>query len=270
MKKISLTLEQHHQVLYDIVYAIDDFCKKYNIEFFLVYGTLLGAVRHNGIIPWDDDIDIGMMRSTYNRFVELFKENTPEGYIIYECNLNTFYKYPFVKIGKKNTLLYESNDRLEGHSLCINIDIFPFDGLKGDNIEDAKIDYDKKNNRVSSLVNAWIGNPTTRFVGWKSKIIYALFHFTPIVNYRLNHAYEGVKEISVEKAKFCANILWTCYGNKEAMPVEWFRSFKTCKFGERELPIPIGTHEILTQLYGDYMIPYVRDGHFEGTSYVLE
>lgn len=71
MKKIALSLKEHQDILYELLYVLDDFCNDNRIRYFLGYGTLLGAVRHHGIIPWDDDADIMMEREEYERFQKL-------------------------------------------------------------------------------------------------------------------------------------------------------------------------------------------------------
>ena len=82
MKLRKLNLEEHQRVLYEILYTVDDFCKEYKVRYCLAYGTLIGAVRHHGIIPWDDDIDIYMEREEYERFEKLFKEHPVKGYTL--------------------------------------------------------------------------------------------------------------------------------------------------------------------------------------------
>ena len=74
MKK--LTLDEVKKIQLEILAYIDSFCKKNNISYFIKYGTLLGAVRHKGFIPWDDDIDISMDREHYNMFIEKFNQDS--------------------------------------------------------------------------------------------------------------------------------------------------------------------------------------------------
>ena len=74
MKKI--TVDEAKNIELDILSYIDTFCKKNGIEYFINYGTLIGAVRHKGFIPWDDDIDISMTRENYNKFINLFENDS--------------------------------------------------------------------------------------------------------------------------------------------------------------------------------------------------
>ena len=69
----------------EVLSEIDKICQKYNIQYFAEWGTLLGAVRHNGFIPWDDDLDIGMKRADYERFLAAAEKELPTGYKINNC-----------------------------------------------------------------------------------------------------------------------------------------------------------------------------------------
>jgi lipopolysaccharide cholinephosphotransferase len=116
----------------DILDQIVKICKEENITYFFVGGTLLGAVRHKGFIPWDDDIDIGMPRKDYDRFLSICEEKLGDNYIV-ACILNNKYHWlPFTKIMLKNTIYkesYKGNIKYNG-PVGIWVDIFPLDNAK--------------------------------------------------------------------------------------------------------------------------------------------
>ena len=124
------TLKKLHEVEIKI---LDDFvliCKKYNLNYFLVGGTLLGAVRHQGFIPWDDDIDVGMPRKDYDKFIEIAKKELDEKYYLdcFETNKDCY--FPYAKLRKNNTIFDEEiSTNLNNHK-GIFIDIFPFENIK--------------------------------------------------------------------------------------------------------------------------------------------
>ena len=95
----------------DILIEIDKICKENNIQYFLIGGTLLGAVRHKGFIPWDDDIDVGMIRSDYEKFIDLClnKNVLGEKYFLHCNESDENYFIPFVKVKKNNTTFAEEN-----------------------------------------------------------------------------------------------------------------------------------------------------------------
>lgn len=116
----------------EMLRVIDRFCKENDITYFLDGGSCLGAVRHGGFIPWDDDIDVGMMRPDYERFVRLFQENPPEGYSLH-THLNTDnYPYFFAKVYREGTKFLARESLDAGLDSCIYLDVFPYDPVKDD------------------------------------------------------------------------------------------------------------------------------------------
>lgn len=121
-----------HRVLLEMIKDIDKICVEHNITYFLNGGSALGAVRHQGFIPWDDDLDIGMMLEDYKRFIEVLKTELPDKYC-FQC-YDTHKEYnvliPGMKIRKKGTYIEEVNSLLKNRckdSDGIFIDVFVYD-----------------------------------------------------------------------------------------------------------------------------------------------
>lgn len=107
--------------------VIDDFCKKNDISYSLYGGTLIGAARHQGFIPWDDDLDICMSRDNYNKFIKLWEQNPPDGYILQNKENAPLFPSSFTKIRKDHTtFLHDEIDRGRFHT-GIFVDVFPID-----------------------------------------------------------------------------------------------------------------------------------------------
>ncbi|GHV69810.1 LPS cholinephosphotransferase [Spirochaetia bacterium] len=120
-----VVLEKLHEVLLEIMDEFIRICKKYNLDYFFIGGTLLGAVRHKGFIPWDDDIDIGMTRDMYEKFLEVCETELDKKYYLLSYKSDRCW-LPFVKICKHNTLFREpffTTTEDKG----ISIDVFPYD-----------------------------------------------------------------------------------------------------------------------------------------------
>lgn len=121
-------LQKLHKVELEILNKVDEICKKYNLSFQLSGGTLLGAVRHKGFIPWDDDIDLTMVREDYDRFIQVAPKELGDEYFLQCYDTDDCY-FPFIKIRKNNTVF---NEDLIAHLDChkgIFVDIFPFERI---------------------------------------------------------------------------------------------------------------------------------------------
>lgn len=132
----------------EILDVIDSFCKTHQIKYSIAYGTLLGAIRHKGFIPWDDDIDIMMLRSDYNRFRKLWLENPPEGYAFVDDVLYDEYHENFAKIRKENTtfIQFESEYSVKKMPLGVFVDVFVLDRVAPKGIQ-------RKKQYLYSLIN---------------------------------------------------------------------------------------------------------------------
>ena len=129
----EITSEEVKAIQLNLLQTVHDFCLKHKINYSLAYGTLLGAVRHGGYIPWDDDIDIAMLRDDYELFAQMFnKEN--RAYHFYDCRNDKDVHIGFGKVADTRTLVVEG---AATKNLGVAIDIFPIDDL-GDTYEEAK------------------------------------------------------------------------------------------------------------------------------------
>lgn len=109
--------------------VVDAFCKEHSIPYSLYAGTLLGAVRHQGFIPWDDDLDICMSRENYNRFIELWQKNKPSGYILQNKETDSGFTQSFTKIRKENTTFLQYDWEIGRYHTGVFIDVFPIDRI---------------------------------------------------------------------------------------------------------------------------------------------
>ncbi len=131
-------LKKLQGVLLDILKVVDGFCRAHDIAYFLDSGTALGAVRHGGFIPWDDDVDLGMLREDYDRFIELAAEELPEGYSLHTYENTPGFAGMFAKIYKDGTVFETEETRAAGCPQCVFVDIFPYDVLSSDAGERAR------------------------------------------------------------------------------------------------------------------------------------
>ena len=124
----QLTIEEVKKMNLDILSVVADFCEKNGLRYWLYYGTLIGAIRHNGYIPWDDDIDIAMPRPDYEKFLKTFNQTSGSLYKVIEDRISIGYHTPFAKVHNPETIIEsEFSDEM---AFGVFIDIFPFDGVK--------------------------------------------------------------------------------------------------------------------------------------------
>ena len=124
--KQYLSKEELKDSQMNILKFIDRVCKENDISYFVNYGTLLGAIRHKGFIPWDDDIDICLYREDYDRFLNVVKELKDERYKVLDYDSSDWYFQNFAVIVDEWTVV-EDNIKVKPHDTSVFVDVFPVD-----------------------------------------------------------------------------------------------------------------------------------------------
>lgn len=227
-----------------IMKKVHEFCVKNDILYFLSHGTLIGAVRHKGFIPWDDDIDIFMPRPDYERFCDLFPK-VQDSLTLELVNHKTqrYFGRPMSKVIDSRTILTEPEYNGDD-PIGVFVDIWPLDGTPTD--QGGALSYIKK---CKDLQRDLYINISKKVSGTKNKIR-ALwvkrFNSKDLVE-KLD---EQIKAYSYDKSDYV-----TCYMDPyhALMKKEWFKSSTLLEFEDAKFCVPIGYKEVLTQLYGNYM-----------------
>lgn len=245
-------LEQLKSIELNMLNDIHSVCEKNGIKYSLAAGTLLGAVRHGGFIPWDDDIDIMMPRKDYERFLEIGNEQLNKDYEIVTYKKYNGYGMPFAKVMKKNTKMIEINTRNINAPCGIFIDIFPIDMANANNSERKKtfdtVRYIKRNLLCRSKY-AWdkglVFDTLYKFKGVALNAIpKRLF-----INKLEKKIYMANMSESVCLISYCGDVPF----ERSSYPTEWFKEYIDISFEQFRFKIICGYKELLTLQYGDYM-----------------
>ena len=247
----ELTLEEIKEIELRNLCEFDAICKAHNFRYSLAGGTMLGAIRHKGFIPWDDDIDLMMPRPDYEKFIEYCKHNnTPFSMLCAETNNE--YKYLFAKLCDRNTVLVED---ATGTECGIYIDIFPIDGL-GNTYEEAKCQLNQTRFKRELLVAAnWKNFFRSKTRAWYIEPIrFAFFVLSRFCKpHRLiNDIQKSLRKVDFEDCKYVGAVMGA-YREREIQKASiwnelWDTEFENIKFsGVKDYD------SYLSTLYGDYM-----------------
>ena len=232
--------------------AFDLFCRKHQIKYFAAYGTLLGAIRHQGLIPWDDDIDVFMFLEDYEKFCSL--KNDVEGhYEIKDKDSKDYWLLSMAKFINTSTTLLETPafPCLTG----IYIDIFPLLKTNGDNFANLKSKYDELYFGYQRAIKKYSFRECIhRILTWDNPIeLLNILIFRKIVIKKRFSEYNLI----LEELKNQDGDYWASYDGayreREILSKNWVEDFLIKDFEGRKIPVPVGYREVLTQLYGDYM-----------------
>ena len=240
--------DELRQIQLQILNQVSTYCERENIRYWLDCGTLLGAIRHKGFIPWDDDIDIGMLREDYEKFITNFNK-VNNRYRCWTMNNTHNFPIPFAKVMDLNTELYEP-DKKSGIKMCINIDVFPYDNAP----EEEKLLNDMYNTRdkyismyTKSVFPKWEGDGRIKRI--TRYILYMFLRFIPR-QFLVNKINNNIMRYRDAETKYVGN--FTSYSrilcNKEI-----FDSFIDVEFEGKKYKAPAGYDAWLKAFYGDYM-----------------
>lgn len=204
-------------------------CEENNLEYILDFGTLLGAARHKGFIPWDDDVDLGMPREDYEKLLKIFDKYTNNG----RFSLETYKRGAFYKLKDNNHYILNE----DGSKSEIDIDIFPLDYY--DDVE--KVNF----------LNGYLELSKDRSSLWRKWKT----HFKREIHLKiLSNSFFKKRFISKTKGPYIGRGVETGFKIK-LNPVEKFFPLIEIEFEDRKYKAPKDYDSFLTLLYGDYMTP---------------
>lgn len=254
---LDVDIRDIQKVQLEILLELDRICKNNNINYQLFAGTLLGAIRHNGFIPWDDDIDVCLLRHDYNKFIEICKTDLDSKYFLQTHETDKNYIMQFAKIRKNNTVFMEkATSECKIHQ-GVYIDVFPMDNVLPDTLVgkfQQRFLYAIGRMNLSRIKMHCLDakKPLTKYVSllihyslkvipknWTDKLqtkIICMFenrdarYVTHLTN---GSSYDRYMRYMVEKEAFYDVIEWEFEGYK--------------------FPIPYNYDQVLNRIFGNYM-----------------
>lgn len=248
----QVTIEEMRKIMLDMLVEFDAFCASHHLRYFLSMGTLLGAVRHHGYIPWDDDIDVGMPRADYEKFVTLYnKEKTNPDFAFFSYHQNPELYLSSGKFYDTRTVLKEVTD--SPVSIGVYLDVFPLDNIGNTEAEAQRFTKEALKYRWRLTKRTWKVNVPGR-VWYKNCAVAVLKFFS---------SHKPVSVLVKEQDDFCSSrmsdqlepyVSHVCRARKqEILKGEWFEKTVPMPFEGHSFQVPENYDAVLKVFFGDYM-----------------
>lgn len=248
MEKIKECIETVWEQEQDILNVVHKVCTEHNLKYSLIFGTLLGAVRHGGFIPWDDDIDIMMPREDYEKLLSIWDNVAPQGYLLQNKRTDFDFTQNFTKIRKNNTTFIQDEvEKTKKYHTGIFVDIFPADRVAPKGLRRS---FQYVASALNLLCARGYSSGRTGLIGFVEKCILKMS-----LEKQLSLYHKTEKIISKWSGESCLE--WyspnTIEVSKRYFDSNMFDSMDKIKFNGLEYCCIKETDKVLTRIYGDYM-----------------
>lgn len=244
MELTTTQLDGLKKVELNILKAFIDICTRLNLRYYVLGGTMLGAVRHQGFIPWDDDIDVGMPRQDYEILLDKGQALLPDGLFLQTHVTDPDYPANFAKIRDSRTTFVEASLKNCAIDHGIYIDVFPLDFYPDNGIQAFERKKLLLSLRLTDAFSTTGMKAKTKLVRCVSRVLY------PSIKGAVKKREELFR--SVTQGEKIANHCGA-WGKKEIVPAHWYGQGTDLTFEGLTVKAPDDYHSWLTQVYGDYM-----------------
>ena len=249
----DVTLRTLKSIELDMLSSFIRSCEQLGLRYYLMDGTLLGAVRHNGFIPWDDDIDVGMLREDYDIYIKHGQQHLPEHLFLQSSFSEPDFLFSFAKIRDSRTTFIEKSTMNRNINHGVYIDIFPIDFYPESKKEQKEIDIKRRINNIR-IRREYTLPPENRMT-----LLQELIKATvgTILMLKYPSATNAVKANDTLfkhciKSDYCVNYCGA-YVYKSIVPADWFGDGVDGIFEGLSVKLPSQYQKYLESIYGDYM-----------------
>lgn len=244
----------------DLAKKLLEVCQKYNLKVWADGGTLLGAVRHKGFIPWDDDMDFAMMRDDYNKLIEIGPQEFKDPYFFQSFYTDNTWG-GMAKIRRSDTaMIDETYDQMKDRNSGVFIDVFVMDGIPS-----SEVEFKKEYHQIE-----WKRRLLTRYGVYRPdfKGLKAILRTLYVWGYFLFHDYKKEQQKivnllssnKIEDCEYCALIDFyagehVSFSKIHRKKCAWYNDTTELPFYDLKIPVPKDYHKVLTNVFGNYMIP---------------
>jgi lipopolysaccharide cholinephosphotransferase len=260
---VSVELKKIWKTELDLLSALLDVCKRHNLQCWLDGGSLLGAVRHHGFIPWDDDIDVCMMREDYDKLLQIGPKEFKSPMFLQSAYTDIDYYRGHVQLRNSDTAAIRPSDSYQPFNQGIFVDIFPFDGYEPD--DGKRKAMIKQKDRILKLLKAKntailaSGRLGLVFRKIKSRYLVKRYGWTTIYK----QAEDVARSMKIKDSDKVAQMLFS--GDQIVFDKDIFNETIWMDFENIKVPVPVGYDKFLRTQYGDnYMTP-IKEGNNHGT-----
>ena len=248
----QIQIDQLKQIQLEIMDYFHSWCINHRITYYITAGTLIGALRHKGYIPWDDDIDLVMLREDYDRLLEEFPKSETGVYKLHSYETDDSCIYTYAKLCDTRTVLIDGDEK-NSVPIGVNIDIFPLENAT-DNYDDAV----KLKKNIKPFDSILVVKQMVRVDRGFSKnvlliilkAISGLFSYKWLIGMVIKKATVYKKNLH---SRYVVNAVIYAKGEKEILERKWFHDVVELDFEGRQYFAPIGADNYMRRLFGDYM-----------------
>lgn len=241
-------LKKLHEIELELLEEVDRICRKYGIAYSIDGGTLLGAVRHGGFIPWDDDADVIMNRKAYNKFVDVLDEEIDkQRFYFQDLNRTPGYRWGYGKLRRKNTEFIRLNQEYMPYEQGVFLDIFVCDNVPNNYFARCVCNFHSYIYR--KLFYSEVGKHTTKGIQY---IVYFLMNLVPENTLKKRYA-AYIERRNRKSSKWVKCLTFPACNHTFGYKREWYEDTIDISFEGKKFRAARNYEEYLTFLYGNYM-----------------